>query len=169
MTDLIEHLPHRKGPSLIVAVGHGGAIGRGGELPWHLPEDLSHFKRVTQGHVVLLGSATWSSIGRALPGRHLLVVSRHELELPEGVEWAADPDDALDRAESIDPTPVVAGGARIYDALRDRVVRAYLTEVDLTVVDPDTFFPPLDPAAWAEVAAWSGDDDRLSFRVLDRR
>jgi dihydrofolate reductase len=169
VSDPFDLLPPTTGPSLVVAVGAGGAIGRHGSLPWHAPEDLAHFKRVTRGHTVVLGSLTWASIGRALPERRLIVVTRRQLALPEGVERSADPDDALDRAGATDPLPVVAGGASIYAALLPRVARAYVTEVDEVVADADTFFPDLDPSAWAEVASWSGADDRLTFRVLDRR
>ena len=160
-------LPERIGPSLVVAVGRGGAIGRGGAVPWQAREDMAHFKRVTMGHAVVLGAATWASIGRTLPGRRLVVVSRRELDLPPDVERAAGPDDALDLALARDPSPVVGGGAAIYAALLPRVVRVFLTDVDEAVEGADTLWPPLDPTRWTEVATWAGADPRLTFRVLD--
>lgn len=169
MIDGLAELAPPKGPSLVVAVGSEGAIGRSGGLPWHAPEDLAHFKRVTRGHAVVMGSVTWESIGRPLPERRIIVVSRRDLSLPEGVERVGDADEALDRALATDPLPVVAGGARIYEALLSRVQRAYVTRVDVEVDDADTFFADLDPAQWDEVSSWPGTDDRLTFRVLDRR
>jgi dihydrofolate reductase len=169
VTHPLDALSPRPGASLIAAAGRGGAIGRAGDLPWHLPEDLAHFRRVTDGHAVVVGAVTWASIGRALPGRRLVVVSRRALEVPEGVEIVDDPDRALDAALAMDPSPVVAGGAQIYGALLDRVGRAYLTDVDVDVVDADAFLPPLDGGQWDEVVRWDGTDPRLTFRVLDRR
>jgi dihydrofolate reductase len=160
-------LAERDGPSLVVAVGRDGAIGRHGSVPWRAPEDMAHFKRLTMGHVVVFGAATWASIGRTLPGRRILVVSRRELDLPPDVERAATPDAALDRALERDPAPVVGGGAAIYAALLPRVVRVFLTEVDEVVEGADTFWPPLDADRWSEVDGWQGDDRRLTFRVLD--
>lgn len=168
MSDPRRDLPSRPGPALIAAVGRGGAIGVAGGLPWHLPEDLAHFRQVTEGHALVLGSVTWRSIGRALPGRRLVVVSRRALDLPEGVVQAGDPDRALDLAGALDPSPLVAGGAQVYRALLGRTVRAYLTEVDLEVEGADAHLPPLPPDEWAEVASWPGADPRLTFRVLDR-
>jgi dihydrofolate reductase len=157
------------GLALVAAVGRDGAIGRAGALPWRAPEDLAHFKRLTMGHRVIVGAATWASIGRPLPGRHLIVVSRRRLDLPEGVVLAADPDAAATIALAADSAPLVAGGAQLYEALLPRVERAYLTDVDEGVPDADAFLPALDPREWDEVASWAGDDPRLRFRVLDRR
>lgn len=168
MSDPLATLAPRTGPALIAAVDRRGAIGRDGRLPWHLPEDLAHFRRVTDGHVLVLGSVTWESIGRSLPGRRFVVVSRRALDLPSGVVRCADPDAALDHALALDPAPLVAGGSQIYRALLARTVRAFVTEVDLDVDGADAHLPPLPPDEWREVASWSGTDRRLVFRVLDR-
>jgi dihydrofolate reductase len=154
--------------SLIVAVGPGGAIGRNGALPWHAPEDMAHFRKVTRDHTLVMGRGTWDSIGRPLPRRHLVVVSRRPLDLPDGAEWAGDLDTAVDRAFATDPEPIVAGGAAIYAALLDRVGRIHLTEVDVEIDGADTFFELDDVDAWTESCRWSGVDPRLTFRVLDR-
>ena len=165
---MIDDLPAHPGPALIVAVGHNGTIGRDGDLPWHLPEDLAHFKAVTEGHHVILGATTWESIGRALPRRHLVVVSRRRLDLPVGVELATSPQAALKAALTADPSPLVAGGTSIYEALLPDAVRIIRTDVDVEVPDADAWFPPIDRSDWDETARWPGADERLTFRVLDR-
>jgi dihydrofolate reductase len=154
--------------SLIVAVGPDGAIGCKGGLPWHAPEDMAYFRRITRDHTLIMGRGTWDSIGRPLPRRHLIVVSRRPIELPEGAEWCGDPDAAVDRAYESDLNPIVAGGAAIYAALLPRVHRIYLTEVDADVDGADAFFTLDDVTAWTESCRWSGIDPRLTFRVLDR-
>ena len=148
--------------SLVVAVGRGGAIGAAGRLPWHAPEDLAHFRAVTMGHTLVLGRVTWESIGRPLPGRSMVVVSRSGIDVPAGVRVAADPDAALDLASVDDADPCVVGGAQVYTALEPRVDVAHVTEVDVDVPDADAFFR-LDPSRWSEVERRAGDDARLTF------
>jgi len=162
--------------SLIVAMAEGGVIGRAGRLPWHLPADLARFKRLTMDHHLVLGRRTWESIGRALPGRRMLVVSRRakELELPEGVRGVTSVDEALAIAEQAgDDEVFVAGGARVYREALPRADRLYLTWVQAEVTG-DTFFPPVDPADWREVAREEvAADDRnpyaTSFTVFERK
>lgn len=156
------------GPQIVVAVGPGGAIGRAGDLPWRAPEDLAHFRRTTDGHALVIGRVTWESIGRPLPGRRMIVVSRRPLDLPDGVRLAATPDAGLDLALAEDPAPMVGGGAAIYAALLPRVVTVHRTRVDVAVDDADTWFPELDPATWRLVATEPGDDPRLTFERLER-
>ena len=156
------------GLHLIVAVARGGAIGRAGGLPWHAPEDLAHFKRTTLGHSVIMGSVTWASIGRALPGRRLVVVTSRTFEVPDGVVLAPDPRAALATAQQTDDAPVLAGGTALYEALLPDVVRIHRTDIDVDVPDADAFFPALAPEAWIERTSRRGDDARLTFRVLDR-
>lgn len=160
-------LPEREGPQLIVAVAQGGAIGAGGTLPWHIPEDLAHFKAVTLGHTLVMGAATWASIGRPLPGRRTIVVSRGLPDVPDGVFVAASPGEALEIARRDDPSPFIVGGAQIFEALAARAVRLWRTDLDLAVPDADVFWPA-DPPGMVEVASWAGDDPRVTFRVLDR-
>lgn len=155
--------------SLIVAVGRGGAIGRDGDLPWHAPEDLAHFRRVTDGHTLVAGRRTWESIGRPLPRRRMVVVSsRPVADLPDSVTWAASPEEALDQAGRTDPVPVVIGGATVYAALLGRVARIHRTFVDVEVPGADTWFPELDPSTWRVVSSRHGEDPRLTFEVLER-
>jgi dihydrofolate reductase len=164
-----EALPPSAGLSAIVAVGRDGAIGRHNALAWHIPEELAHFRRVTKGHTLIMGSSTWASIGRPLPGRRIIVLSSRYLDLPDTVEVAADLDDALAQAMPHDPSPIIAGGAAVYTASLPRVRRLWWTDVDVDVPDGDVFFPQLDLHEWDEVASWFGEDVRLTFRVFDRR
>lgn len=160
--------PAPAGPAIIVATASGGVIGADGKLPWHAPEDLAHFKRLTMGHQVIIGATTWNSIGRALPGRELLVVSRRQLELPAGVRLAASPDAALVAALSEDASPLIAGGSSIYEALLDAAQRVYLTEIEVDIPGADAWFPPIDQGEWRETSTRTGTDERLTFRTLDR-
>ena len=99
--------------TLIAARARNGVIGQNNALPWHLPEDLKHFRQQTMGHTVLLGRKTWESIGRPLPGRQMVVISRQPLDLPEGVDQARSLDEAI--ARHADEAEVfVMGGAQIY-------------------------------------------------------
>ena len=155
--------------SAVVAVGRGGAIGRAGTLAWESAEDMAHFRRVTTGHAIILGAATWADIGRPLPKRQMIVVSRRALDLPEGVHLCADPAAALRLARELDPYPMLVGGSQLYRALLDECARVWLTRIDAEVPGADAFFDPLDPRVWQEVAEWAGADPRLHFSVLDRR
>ena len=130
--------------SLICAVGRNGAIGRDNGLLWNLPGDLPRFKRLTLGHPVLMGRRTFESIGRPLPGRLNLVVTRNPEVAPPGVTICHSLDQALERAAAAAPPDdesFVIGGGQIYAATIDRCERLYLTEVDDAPDDADTFFP----------------------------
>ena len=136
--------------ALIVATARNGAIGRDGALPWHLPEDLQHFKRLTLGKPIVMGRLTWESIGRPLPGRTNIVISRSPDYDAPGAEVVPSLDAALTRAAAIagaDGEVMVIGGAQIYRAALPRVERVYRTRVDIDVAG-DAFFPELDPAEW---------------------
>jgi dihydrofolate reductase len=162
--------------SLIVAMAEGGVIGRAGRLPWHLPADMARFKRLTMDHHLIMGRRTWESIGRALPGRRMLVVSRRatELALPEGVRGVGSLEEALAIAEQAgDDEAFVAGGGAIYRDALPRADRLYLTWVRAEVTG-DTFFPAVDPGEWREVAREEvAADDRnphaTTFTVFERR
>lgn len=152
-----------------MAVARDGAIGRDGDLPWHAPEDLAHFRATTMGHTLVIGRRTWDSLGRVLPGRRFVVVSRSALpDLPDGAEAAPSPAEGLARALRTDPDPIVAGGAVIYEALLPEVDRIHRTTIDVEVPGADAWFPTLDPDGWAVTSSRPGDDPRLTFEVLDR-
>ena len=136
----------------VVAVARNGVIGAGLDIPWHVPGDQARFKRLTLGHPLVMGRLTYDSIGRPLPGRTTLVVSRDRSFSPEGVEVHGDVDTALDRALVLDQEWVfVAGGGQVYRAAWDRLDVLEVTEVD---AEPpgDVFFPPVDRADWVETA-----------------
>lgn len=159
--------------SVIAAVAHGGVIGRGNDLPWHLPADLKRFKDLTWGHHLLMGRRTWESIGRPLPGRTMLVVSRGGVEVPEGVLTAGSLEQAVQIAtESGDDEPFVAGGAELYRRSLPRADRLYLTRV-LAVVEGDVLFPAWNPAEWRLIERRDRPADRanpapLRFETYDR-
>ncbi len=137
--------------ALIVAVGRNGVIGAENALPWRLPTDLRHFKALTLGKPVLMGRRTWESIGRPLPGRHVIVVTRSPIA-PAGVAAAASIEAALEgaavAARTMAATEImVAGGGTIYRALIGQAERLYVTAVEAEPAG-DTAFPPIDLATW---------------------
>ena len=135
--------------TLVVAIDAQRGIGIDNKLPWHLPEDLAHFKRVTLGQPIIMGRKTFDSIGRALPGRRNIVVTRNAGWRHEGVDAAASLDAAL--ALVGDAPASVIGGAQIFSASMDIADRMIVTEIGHSF-DCDTFFPPIDPAVWRETA-----------------
>ena len=152
---------------LVVAMSRNRVIGRAGGLPWNEPEDLKHFRRVTMGHAVVMGRRTWESIGRPLPGRRMIVVSRREdLALPPSVERASDLESALRAARATDAAPCVIGGGEIYAQALPQATRLELTVIDREV-DGDTHFPDFDEREWSEIA--SARSGALCFRTLVRR
>lgn len=134
--------------SIVVAWAQDRIIGRGTELPWHLPDDLRHFKELTMGHHLIVGRRTWESIGRPLPGRRMVVVSRGAPRLPPEVELMPSLREALSLAAGRGETEgFVAGGARLYAAALRRAERIYLTRIDATV-EGDIRFPDIDWGHW---------------------
>lgn len=161
--------------TLIAALARGRVLGLEGEIPWRLPADLRRFKERTMGHHLVLGRRTWESIGRALPGRKMVVITREpDYPVPEGVHVAGSLEEALQRAEAAGESEVfVAGGGEIYREALPRADRLDLTEVDLEV-EGDTFFPEIDEREWREISrAVHPADDRnphpYRFRLLERR
>jgi dihydrofolate reductase len=156
--------------SLIVARARNGAIGRDNALPWHLPEDLQHFKATTLGHPILMGRRTFASIGRPLPGRRNIVLTRDPAWTHPGCEHAASLDEAVALCAGA-PDAFVIGGAQVYAAALPKADRLIVTEVDLEV-DGDTFFPPTDAAEWACTSRSPGvgrGGQRYSIDTWERR
>ncbi len=163
--------------SLIVAVARNGVIGRNNALPWHLPEDLRYFKQVTMGKPIVMGRKTFESIGRPLPGRTNIVVTRRDDYAPEGVQLVASLEQAMALAGDIALIDgveelMVIGGAEIYAAALPLARRLYITEVDADV-EGDTYLPPVDWEEWQEVsrqrhAAGGGNPYPYSFVVYER-
>lgn len=139
--------------SIVAAVARNGVIGRGGDIPWRLPEDMARFRELTTGHAVVMGRRTWDSLPdrfRPLPGRRNVVVTRNPAWHAEGAERAGSLSDALEiLAEA--PYVFVIGGAQLYAEAIPFSDELLLTEIDLDV-EGDTFFPAWDRAAFDEVS-----------------
>lgn len=135
--------------TLVVAMDAQRGIGIDNKLPWHLPEDLAHFKRVTLGYPIVMGRKTFDSIGRPLPKRRNIVVTRNAEWRHEGVDVALSLHEAL--ALVGDEQASIIGGAQIFGESLDLADRLIVTEID-RVFQCDTFFPPIDPALWVETA-----------------
>lgn len=135
--------------AIVAAVAENGVIGRGGGLPWRLPEDLRFFKRLTTGHTVIMGRRTWDEIRRPLPGRRNIVITRDATREFPGAERAGSLDEALALSAG-DEQVFVIGGAEIYQQALPRADRLYLTHVH-AAVEGDTTFPDWDALAWRVV------------------
>jgi dihydrofolate reductase len=134
----------------IAAVARNGVIGDGRNIPWHISEDLRRFKRLTLGHVLIMGRKTFDSIGRPLPGRTTFVITRDRMWRGDGVRAVPSVDEAIQLARDLDSETIfVAGGGEIYRAAWDHLVRLEITEVDLEA-DGDVTFPPIPAAEWEE-------------------
>ena len=154
--------------ALVVAMNRERLIGADGGLPWHIPEDLKHFKRTTMGHAILMGRVTWDSIGRPLPGRHNIVISRNQNLVLKGADvvHSIEAATALARAQG-DEAPCIIGGATIYAAALPHVTTLHVTEID-RVAEGDTFFPPLAEREWEEVERRAGETPGVVFLTLKR-
>jgi dihydrofolate reductase len=139
--------------TLIAAVARNGVIGADGGIPWHLPEDFAHFKATTLGHTLVMGRATYESIGRPLPGRTTIVLTRDVDWSADGVLVAHSVEGALARA---DGDVYVAGGAAVYEAALPYADAQVISEIDQEPAG-DTFYPPFDPHEWVEAERVSHD------------
>jgi len=158
--------------SIIVATDERGAIGRDGRLPWHLPNDLQRFKALTMGKPIVMGRRTWESIGRPLPGRLNVVITRQAEMAAPGCAVVGSFDEALAVSRPAEEICVI-GGADVYRLALPMARVIHQTQVHATVA-ADTFFPALDAANWEEVARQDHPaDDRhaypYSFLELRRR
>ena len=159
MTDLV----------LLAALDRGFAIGKDNTLPWHLPADLKRFKALTLGKPLLMGRRTAESLGRALPGRRNLVLTRSGAVPFAGMEAVASPQSALD-AVADEPELCVIGGGEVFAAMLPVASRMYLTWVDTVVEGADAFFPPFDAAQWQVVARdphRADDRHAVAFEFVD--
>ena len=141
--------------SLMVAKASNRVIGRNNKLPWYLPNDLKYFKQVTFGKLVIMGRKTWDSLGKPLPGRTNIVITRQTDFQAEGAKVVATLDEAVTLAENVafiegQDEAVVMGGAEIYALALPKTDRLYLTEVHAEV-DGDTWFPEYDTSEWKEI------------------
>jgi dihydrofolate reductase len=158
--------------TLIVAVADSGVIGRDNGLPWHLPEDLKRFKRLTLGKPIVMGRKTYESIGKPLPGRQNIVVTRDPNYRPAGVIVVKDPESAL-RAAGDAPEIMIIGGAELFRVYLPFAGRIHLTRVHGDIAG-DIFWTALDEREWLVVgrehhAADERHAHAMTFEVLERR
>ena len=158
--------------TLIVAVADSGVIGRDDTLPWHLPDDLKRFKRLTMGKPILMGRRTFESIGKPLPGRRNIVLTRDPNYRRTGVSVVHDVEGAL-RAAGTAPEIMVIGGADLYRLFLPRAGRIHLTRVHGDIAG-DVMWPELDIREWEEVGREAHDADErhayaLTFEVWEKR
>lgn len=159
--------------SLIAAVSSNGVIGRDNDLPWHLSADLKRFKRLTMGHHLLMGRKTFDAIGRPLPGRHMVVLTRGAPPLPAGVVAVTSLAAGLEMARrAADDEIFIAGGEQVYRLALPSADRIYMTRIHHEF-DGDAFFPDFDTDDWATVEREEHDGDGVdalaySFLILDR-
>jgi len=142
--------------SIIVAIAKNNVIGKDNDLIWHLSADLKRFKSLTTGHTVLMGRKTFESIGRALPNRRNIVISRSRRDVIDGVEWTDSIDKALEMC-AMDEEVYIIGGASIYKTMLNKANKLYLTLVD-TLAEGDVFFPEIDDS-WVELSRESHKAD----------
>lgn len=157
--------------SAIVAIGENNAIGKNNQLLWHLPADLKHFKNKTAGHTIIMGRKTFDSVGKPLPNRRNIVVTRQNIEIP-GCEVVKSIDEALELCKGEEEV-FIGGGAEIYKLAMDKTDRIYLTIVH-KIFDADTFFPEIDFIQWIETEHEDHQPDEknnlaYSFITLERR
>ena len=156
---------------LLAALDRHHAIGRGNALPWHLPDDLKHFKALTLGKPVLMGRRTAQSLGRALPGRLNLVLTRSGQVPFADMEAVASLDAACQRAAETGADELcVIGGGEIYALCLSQAVRMHLTHVDTAVEDADAFFPTFNSAQWRVTARQTHEADAkhaFDFEFVD--
>jgi len=150
---------------LVVARARNGVIGREGGLPWHLPADLRHFRRITMGAPMIMGRRTFESLPGLLPGRRHIVLTRDSGWDAAGVETAGSVDEALDLAGG--ERVSVIGGAEIFRLFEPRAARVELTELHFAP-EGDTFLAPFDPARWREIARddHAAEDGRPAFSFV---
>ncbi|SQH78183.1 dihydrofolate reductase [Shewanella benthica] len=144
--------------AMIAAMANNRVIGKNNQMPWHLPEDLKHFKAMTLGKPIVMGRKTYESIGRALPGRLNIVISRQQgLTIP-GVTCVTSFESAVAAAGECEEL-VVIGGGQLYAALLSQADKLYLTEINLDV-DGDTHFPQWDDGSWQRVSQETSINDK---------
>ena len=158
--------------SLIVAMSRNRVIGKNKKMPWHLPAELRYFKQVTMGKPIVMGRKTFEAIGRVLPGRQNIVITRDPDFSFEGVEVVRSLDEAINVAGHAEEIMII-GGAHLYQQVMDRADRLYLTLIEADI-EGDTFFPEYDKNEWQEVKSdYRKADDKnpylMRFLVLDRK
>lgn len=156
---------------IAVAVSKNGVIGKEGKMPWHLPDDLKNFARLTKGHIVLMGRKTYDSIGHPLPGRDNIILTRDSGFDVAGCIVAKSLSDAITFAKSRGKEKLfVSGGAEIYKAMFPLADTMFLTEVDVEIEDGDAFFPEWDKTQWKEIDSFAvnaDDNNQYGFIIKE--
>lgn len=147
--------------AIIVAMDRENAIGRNGDIPWHIPDDLKRFKKITSGHPVIMGRKTFDSIGKPLPNRKNIVISRKNESIP-GCIVINDPNDFVYHVD-LDGFVFVIGGESIYDIFLPITDYLFITTVQDTFANTDTFFPDFDPFEWKSI----GFEDKVNYCYID--
>ena len=151
--------------SMIVARSRNHVIGRDNQMPWKISADLQFFKRVTMGFPVIMGRKTWESIGRPLPGRRNIVVSRNPDLILNGAELASSLDEALNRLSET-PRVFVIGGEQLFTQAFPKADQLYITEIEMDVEGGDTFFKVPNPDEWLEIERTPGSEGEIRFHFL---
>lgn len=178
--------------NIIAAVADNMAIGRDNELLWHISADLKYFRRVTMGCPIIMGYKTWLSIGRPLPGRRNIVITKSHFDAPESVVQVPDVASAFAAAQEVQVNAAAAqeiqataaqcsagqcfiiGGAKTYERTLAQADKLYITQVHTSVPDADAFFPAIDPAVWTLQSETPPETDpenglQYSFAVYVRK
>jgi dihydrofolate reductase len=151
--------------SMIVARSRNHVIGRDNQMPWKISADLQFFKRVTMGHPVIMGRKTWESIGRPLPGRRNIVISRNANYQATGAELASSLDEALNQLGEFSRVFVI-GGEQLFKQAFPKADRLYITEIEMDVEGGDTFFEVPNPSDWKEIECNSGSENDIHFHFV---
>jgi len=151
--------------SMIVARSRNHVIGRDNQMPWKISADLQFFKRVTMGHPVIMGRKTWESIGRPLPGRRNIVVSRNANYELTGGELVGSLDEALHQLSEA-PRVFVIGGEQLFKQAFHKADRLFITEIDMDVEGGDTFFEIPNASNWKEVERTPGSENGIHFNFV---
>ncbi len=159
--------------AIVVAVADNNVIGKDNQLIWHLPADLKHFKNLTMGHPMIMGRKTFDSIGKPLPGRTSIIITRQQDFKAEGCIVVNSVQEAIARACELDDTVCIIGGAEIYKQAMPLVDTIFLTRVHHTF-EGDTFFPQIQPEDWETVSEAQYEPDeknkyKYSFLELKRK
>lgn len=157
----------KKSLTLIAAMGKNRAIGLDGRMPWHLPAELQHFKKATMGKAIVMGRKTWQAIGRPLPGRQNIVVSRNPEFHAEGVDLATSLADAVAMSQSDEV--MIVGGGQLYALALPLANRMVLTLIDIEP-EADTWFPEWDEREWSRTSERCfpvDDENELAYRIIE--
>ncbi|NEU30096.1 dihydrofolate reductase [bacterium LRH843] len=158
--------------SFVVAMEQNRVIGKDNKLPWHLPADLAYFKKVTTGHTIIMGRKTYESIGRPLPNRRNVILTRDPNFYAEGCDIVHSPDEIVKLCNG-DGECFVIGGSELFSLLWNEVDRLYVTYIDANIPG-DTFFPEIDESKWQLCSARQGKVDEKNryaheFRIYERK